>query len=145
MTIVNKGVGLASAFAAGAETYSNREEIQAEAAKFKLQKNVANAQNNPDAIQAQVDAIQAQNRKIINTQAKTETFDALRMYSKTGKVDNLNQALQNNPTIRKAWRGATALNVIDPVQDQALLNKAGIKKFNPFRHLKGIKIGRAHV
>jgi len=141
MMSFNAGIGLAGSLAKGMKSYTNREEIQAKSAEFKLRKTKADVSNNEDAMKAQLDALTAQNKAIIGKQAKSETYQALDLYySSDGNNKSLNKVLQDNPVVRNAWKGISSIQNIDPATDQKLLNERGIKPedFNSFRYVKGI-------
>lgn len=140
----NAGVGHAQVAAAGAQqlatTITTRDQVQAANAKYKLQKNLADAQNTPDNINAKIDAVKAENEALINKFAKEDTYKALQTYTYDGNPNVLTSLVQQNSRVRQLMGNVAGFARIDPETDTALLNQAGIKPedFNQFRFIKAI-------
>ena len=144
MPIYDTGARVAKVGANVASTLSNletnRDQVQADNAQHKLRKNTADAANNPDSIQASIDAIDAQNQKLSAAQAKQATYSAFDLYAADRDPRHLNLLMKDEPSVRAAFGGAASIQRIDPALDAGLLNKYGIplEKFNPNQHLKFI-------
>lgn len=133
-------LGGARAAARGAENLRNREQVQADNAEHRLRRNVAEAQNTPENVNAQVEALQAQNQQIAAKQAKGASYEAFRMYTGDWNPRHLNTLLKNEPGVRQALGGMTYIDQLNPEIDAGLLTQAGItpETFNPKRHLKAV-------
>ena len=144
MPIYDAGVGFAQVGADVASTLSNletnRAKVQADDASHRLRENTANALNNPDSIEARVDAAEAQNQTISANQAKQATFNAFDRYIVDFQPRHLNQLIKDEPLVKQALGNVVAIERIDPTVDAGLLNKFDIPldKFDPRWHVKTI-------
>jgi len=125
------GLGKALNVAAqGATAYQQRRDdrykIQHQAAEDVLATKRAQAQSEPGNVEAEVQALRVQNDNLVNTAAKTASYDAFRSYSADGDPRHINRVFKEHPRLRELAGNVLSVEKIDLANDQRLLQKEGM-------------------
>ena len=124
--------GLDKALQAGA-AYATSEQQAREARTGIQRKAVADvaatkrtaAMATPEVINSEVEAERARTQQIIDTQARTESYDAFRAYTADSNPKHLNRMLKN-PALRELYGEVSSVDKLDLTQDQQLLQREGV-------------------
>ena len=131
MAIYDAGARLSQVGAnVGARMVDNenrRTEVQAANAKFKLEKNRAEAANTPENITAEVEALRAANRQLAANQAKTASYDAFKRYTSDFNPRHLNDLMRAEPLVREAFGNPVSFERVNPETDGALINQFNLR------------------
>ena len=144
MPIYDANARLALVGARGARRITDNEISRpardAEKAENERRQATAEARGTPEFIDAETEAIKAQNQQLAAKQAKQATFDAFRRYTGDFSPKHLNTLLKDEPSVRKAFGDVVNFSKVNLETDRGLLNREGIteENFNSNRYLKVI-------